>query len=292
MKKLHIAGNLLKGVLLAGMLTACQNEDVLNPKSQESGIRNEAEAKVNAELRLVEDGYNKLKYIKAGRLAGKLSKISGSTLYTEYSYDDSTGDLWITSKQYYKANNQLCKEIAYQIKYGKCVKSIDKTNNITREYKYNEMGYLQEVSIIGSALSQKSIFTYQQIALGLDSKRLDYITSYNSFGAPYERINFFYDYNGSPAKADKYFLNPEHTSLDPYLPYFGKFSDALVQRVQITPLPYNGQTKPFYQFFYGINADGYASSRHREFYPLGYGNEAGKQAFYSSLTYSTNWAGL
>ncbi|WP_353722023.1 hypothetical protein [Dyadobacter sp. 676] len=290
MKKLHIAGNLLKGLFVAGILTACQNENALVPQTQDNAIV-ETGSKTNAELKLIKDGYSQIQYIKSGRFLGKISKISGPTHYTQYSYDDSTGDLWITSKEYYKSTNQLSKEISYQIKNGKCIKSINKTNNNTREYKFNELGYLYEIISTGPGYSQKKSFNYMQVSNGLGNVRLDNITSSNSAGE-FERINFFYEYNGSPAKADKYFLNPEHTSIDPYLPYFGKFSDVLVQRVQITPLPYNGQTKPFYQFFYGINADGYASSRHREYYPLGYGNDAGKQAFYSSLEYSTYWQGI
>lgn len=290
MKKIHIAGKLLQCFLLAGLLTGCQNEDVLTPVETDIATLNEQNAKTNSELKLVKDGTTILQYIKAGKFTGKLSKVSESAYYTTYSYDDSSGNLWITSKRYQKAQDILVKEIKYQISNNRCIKSIDITSNRTSEFKYNETGRLDEINESGGGPSQKHVFKYDYIAEA-GAERLSDITSSSPTGA-FKRVNFFYTVGGQPSKQDKYYLNAELTGLDKYLTVFGKFTDVLVQRAQITPLPYTNQSKPFYQFYYGFDYSGNVSSITKEYYPLGYGYSAGKQMNYSTLQYSSNWQGI
>lgn len=291
MKKLHMPGNLLKLLVLAGLFTACQNEDLVAPTDNGGIAVTDQNAKTNAELKLVKDGTNTLQYIKSGRFLGKLSKVYGQYYNTEYLYDDSTGDLWITSKRYQKSNNALVQEIKYKIVSGKCVTSIDVTNGWTSVYTINEMGRLNEINLSNGALTQKKVFNYNyNSATGTD--RLSNIIISTPVGA-YQQIDFHYSI-GAPSgtKIAKYHLNPEHTGLDMYLPYFGKFSDLLVQSTEIIPLPYTNQAKPYYRYYYGIDNGGYAISRKRQYFPLGSGNEAGKQSCYSDLKYSTNWQGI
>lgn len=290
MKKLHITGNLLKLFMLGALLTGCQNNDVMSPQETAGVTVNDQNAKINAELKLVKDGTNNLVYIKSGRFTGKLSKVYGQNYNTEYLYDDSTGDLWITSKRYQKTTNALIQETKYKIVNGKCVTSIDITNGWTSQYLINEVGRLNEINLSKGSLTQKQVFSYEYIS-ATGAERLKKIVFSTPTGE-YKQVTFTYTIGGSGEKPDKYHLNAEHTGLDMYLPYFGKFSDVLVRQVEITPLPYTNQTKPYYKFYYGINSDGYASSREREFYPLGWGNEAGKQSYYFALSYSTNWQGL
>jgi hypothetical protein len=290
MKKLHIAGNLLKVLLFGALLTGCQNDDVLSPQETAGTVTEEQSGKVNAELKLVKDGANTLVYIKSGRFTGRLSKVYGQYYNTEYLYDDSTGELWITSKRYQKTTSALVQETKYKIVNGRCVTSIDVTNGWTSQYTINEMGRLNEINLSKGSLTQKKVFTYNYIsATGTD--RLAKIVTSTPVGE-YQQINFTYTFGGNAEKVDKYPLNPEHTGLDMYLPYFGKFSDLLVKQVEVIPLPYTNQAKPYYRFFYGINSDGYATSREREYYPLGWGNAAGKESIYSGLQYSTNWQGI
>ncbi|SDH14852.1 YD repeat-containing protein [Dyadobacter soli] len=290
MKKLQLAGNLLKALMLAGVMTACQNQDAVAPLESTTPLMEQA-AKTNAELKLVKDGTTNLQYIKQGRLTGKLSKVSETAFYTQYSYDDSTGDLWITSKRYNKSSNVLVQEIKYKIVNGRCVTSINQTTNWTSEYKYNEMGRLDEVNLSSGALTQKHTFTYDNVANSIGKERLKEIIKSSPIG-PYQQINFFYTLEGSAEKLDNYPLNSEHLGFDKYLPYFGKFSDVLIQQVQITPLPFTNQAKPYYKHYYTINSDGYLIGRNIEYFPLGYGKEAGKMTFYNVHQYSSNWQGI
>ncbi len=291
MKKIQIAGQVLKALVFAGLLAGCQNDEMVSPTENASAIVSDQNAKTNGEeLKLVKDGATTLQYIKSGRFMGKLSKVSEVAYYTVYSYDDSTGDLWITSKRYGKATNALVKEIKYQISNKRCIKSIDVTNSRTSEYKYNETGRLDEINDSGGGPSQKKVFKYDYIP-DAGAERLSDITTSSPTGE-FQRVNFFYTIGNQPAKQDKYFLNPENSGFDKYLPIFGKFSDVLVQRAQITPLPYTNQSKPFFQYYHGFDANGYISAVTKEYYPLGYGYNAGKQTSYSQFTFSTQWAGL
>lgn len=290
MRKLHIAGNLLKVLMLGALFASCQNDDIMSPQETAGVTVNDANGKINAELKLVKDGVNQLQYIKQGRFTGKLSKVSETAYYTQYSYDDSTGDLWITSKRYNKSNNALVEEIKYKIVNGRCVTSINTSSNWTSEFVYNEVGRLNEINLTSGSLKQKRVFTYEYIS-ETGAERLQQVVFSTPVGA-YKQVNFIYSIGLVPEKQDKYPLNSEHLGIDVYLPNFGKFSDVLVQQVQITPLPYTNQLKPYYRYYYSINADGYAIGRNKEYFPLGYGMQAGKQGFYSGLDYSTGWQGL
>lgn len=290
MKKLHIGGSLLKALLLGGLLAGCQNEDAIMPTESASATVTDQNVKTNAELKLVKDGTTIIQYVKQGRFTGKLSKVSQASDYLLYSYDDSTGDLWITSKRYSKSNDALLEEIKYKVTNGRCVTRINVTTNWTSQFKYNEVGRLDEINLSSGSLTQKHAFTYDYIS-ATGAERLKQIVKSTPVGA-FEQINFTYTLGLIGVKANKYPLNSEFTGLDMYLPYFTKLSDVLVQQVQITPLPYTNQTKPYYRYFYSMNADGYAIGRNKEFFPLGYGNQAGKQGFYGALEYSTNWQGL
>jgi hypothetical protein len=289
--KLHKTTSIvIQGMLMLGVLGACQNEDALIPQNGPAALTDDQNAKTTADLKLVKDGGTTLQYITSGRFTGKLLKVSENAFYTNYSYDDATGNLWITSKRYEKASNALVKEMKYQISNNRCIKSIDVTNGRTSEFKYNETGRLDEINESGGAPAQKHVFKYDYIP-DFGAERLSDITSSSSVG-DFKRVNFFYTVGNQPSKQDKYYLNPELTGLDKYLTIFGKFSDALVQRAQITPLPYSNQSKPFYQFYYGFDYNGRVSSITKEYYPLGYGYSAGKQTNYSLLTYSTQWMGI
>ncbi|PSL32846.1 hypothetical protein [Dyadobacter jiangsuensis] len=290
MKKLHIPGNLLKVLLLGTLLTGCQNDDLLSPQETIGVTADDQNAKINAELKLVKDGTTIVQYVKQGRFTGKLSKVSETAYYTQYSYDDSTGDLWVTSKRYNKNTNALVEEIKYKIVNGRCITSINVSTNWTSQFVYNEVGRLNEINLSSGALTQKRVFTYDYNS-ATGTERLKQVVFSTPTGA-YQQVNFTYTYGLIAEKKDKYHLNSEHLGLDRYLPYFTKFSDVLIQQVQITPLPYTNQAKPYYRYFYSLNADGYAIGRNKEFFPLGYGYEAGKQSFYSGLDYSTNWGGI
>ncbi|MGN7886750.1 hypothetical protein [Dyadobacter sp. 22481] len=278
----------IQGMLVLGLLGACQNEDVMTPADTIGNTSGDNNAKVAAsEIKLVSDGDNNLQYHKTGRYTGYLSKVSEPSYYTNYSYNDSgvQGDYWITSKRYTKSTNTLIKEIQYHVVNKRCIKSFNITDNQNSIYSYNETGRLNTISREGSSIKVDFNYIYDAAA---DAERLTKTTYSNSNGA-YKEVSFLYSIGSGnwavAPKPDKYFLNPVHSDLDKYLRIFGKFSDMLVQQVTITPLPYTNQTKPYYKYFYSIDSDGYAISRSQEYYPLGYGNQAGKQSTYAALNY-------
>ncbi|WP_157504603.1 hypothetical protein [Dyadobacter beijingensis] len=298
MKKLHIAGNLLKGLLLAGMLTGCQNDDVLNPQLQESAFANEAGAKVNAELKLTKDGVTSLQYIKSGRFTGWISKVSETNYYTQYYYVDGGGNNFsVTSKRYQKSNNGLVEELQYNIVNGKCLSSIDKTSNINYEYNYSEVGRLNWIKSTANGSSSKRIFTYDYIsATGVERLNIltfaSNVTAANPNGITYKTIDYNYYKSGVGNIPDKYHLNPQFSELDRYLPIFGKFSDALITDLTAKLASDPSSLIPFYRFTYTLNSDGYPTFRTIEYFPGGAGNNNGKQTISGELKYSTSWAGL
>lgn len=290
MKKLHISGILLKALVLGALLTGCQNDEALSPQETAGIAVNDQNAKVTTELKLVKDGTTTLQYIKQGRFMGKLSKVSKTAEYTLYSYDDSSGDLWITSKTYTKSNDALINETKYKILRGICVTRINVTSGWTSQYIYNEAERLDEINMSSGALTQKWLFTYDyNPATGSD--RLNHIVKSTPVG-DYEQINFFYTVGLVSEKKDVYKLNSQFLGIDPYLPYFSKSSDVLIQQVFVKPLPFSNQAIPHYKLFYSFDANGYAIGRNIEFYPLGWAKEAGKQTFYNVYQYSTGWQGL
>lgn len=290
MKKLHIAGNLLKVLMLGALLTGCQNGDVLSPEEKAGTTVNDESGKINAELKLVKDGTTTLQYVKQGRFTGKLSKVSKTAEYTLYSYDDSSGDLWITSKTYSKSNDALINETKYKILRGICVTRMNVTSGWTSQFVYNEAERLDEINMSNGSLTQKWVLTYDYNSI-TGTERLNHIVKSTPVG-DYEQINFFYTLGLVSEKKDKYALNSQFLGIDPYLPYFTKCSDVLIQQVFIKPLPYSNQAIPHYKLDYTFDANGYAIARSIDLYPLGFGMEAGKQNFYNVYQYSTNWGGI
>lgn len=281
----------IQGMLLLGLLGACQNEDLMTSPDAVGNTSGDNNAKVaSGQIKLVNDGENILLYHKSGRYTGYLSKVSEPYYYTNYSYSDNgiEGDYWINSKRYLKSNNSLVKEIQYHVVNKRCIKMIELTDNKNSIFSYNETGRLNTITREGSSAKIDFSYYYDSAA---GAERLFKATYSNSNGA-YKEISFLYSIGtGNWAiapKKDKYFLNPIQLDLDKYLFIFGKFSDMLVQQATISPLPYTNQTKPYYKYYYSIDSDGYAISRSQEYYPLGQGYEAGKQSTYAALKY-TSW---
>ncbi|MDR6803469.1 hypothetical protein J2Y45_000739 [Dyadobacter sp. BE34] len=279
MEAFQIAGKITKGLLLAALLAGCQNDQITTPSDVTSTVNNNQNAKMSAEVFLVKDGENSLQYLKFGKFAGKLWKVIDTYSYTEYTYDDSSGDLWITSKKYAKSNNKLANHKTYHIVNGRCVASKDLTSKFAYEYKYNVQGSLIEIKRYFGAHVLTQQFSYKAILP--NTQRLDKITYIGESG-PFMEYKFSYS-----AFQDKYFLNPYHTQLDKYLRIFGTFSDKLVQDV-ITD--YLDGTASSSNYIYTLNADGYVTTRTDTYYPNIY--EPTFDVLTDSLSYVTAWPGL
>ncbi|PSL32845.1 hypothetical protein [Dyadobacter jiangsuensis] len=279
MNSFQTAGKALKGLALDALLTGCQNDPLAPSPNAASSINNNKNAKITADVFLVKDGENSLQYLKFGKFAGKLWKVYGSYDYTEYSYDDGSGDLWITSKKYAKVNNKLTNHKTYHIVNGRCVASKDLTSKFTYEYKYNSQGSLIEIKRHFGAHVLTQQFSYKTTLP--NTQRLDKITYIGESG-PFMEYKFSYS-----AFQDKYFLNPYHTQLDKYLRIFGTLSDKLVQTV-ITD--YLDGTASSNNYTYTLNADGYVTTRTDTYYASIY--EPAFDISTDSLSYVTAWPGL
>lgn len=278
MKKMNIAGKLLSTMLLGSLLAGCQNDDVLSPSNIETDNANDVNAKtatLPVKL-LVEDGGTKLNYIKSGRYTGRLGNVVGTTgTTTYYSYSDGyNGESFIFAETKNNTTGASTAKISYKLANGHCVKMADIKNNKSYTLTYglsnSEAGRLEKIQEDGS--SNKTEFGYN-VVNGV--YRLNQINLSNASGI-YKQINVLYqtEYgNGAPAPIpDKYFLNPEPTGLDKYLPIFGQFSDVLVKAVTVKSLPDVGQLVPYYKLAYFLNPDGTVESRWKTTYPFGYGS--------------------
>ncbi|MGV3603458.1 MAG: hypothetical protein ACO1N1_19725 [Dyadobacter fermentans] len=274
MKKLHTAGNLLKGLLLASMFTACQNEDILTPNEKLGSVTNEQNAKTSGLVkRLIEDGAIKLHYVKSGRNLGQLWYVIDGTNTTYYTFSDISTDgiQWITAKTK-NQNGYYVKEMTYKVQNGICVKSFDLTNNKNYIFTYNEVKRLNKIQQEGTQSIQQFNYLYFS---AVDSERLMSITYSNTSGV-YKEVVFQYGGNGwgnGTPILDKYPLNNEFIGLDKYLQIFGKFSEALVSGVSINQMVGTDiQSQIYYNYTNWLDSDGVLITRWRTHYPFGSGN--------------------
>lgn len=89
MKQLTVTGNLLKGLVLAALLTGCQNDDVATHNSQTDAAAHDRNAKTIFTPQLLKEGANELEYYGDYDLnRGKLKKLTNMPegAYTEYQW--------------------------------------------------------------------------------------------------------------------------------------------------------------------------------------------------------------
>jgi hypothetical protein len=262
MKQSQIRGILLACLLTTGLLMGCQNDQMVTPTQTNSVTANDENAKTLAEVKLVKYADYSLEYVNSGKFAGKLARKSNAYSYTEYTYDDSPGNLLITSKKYSKANNKLVHHKTYLIVNGRCVSSKDITQQFSYNYKYNALGSLVEIkTYTGPLHTLTRQFSYKPILL--NKQRLDKITDIGEAG-PFAEYRFTYS-----SISDKYPLNPLSTEqeMDKYLHIFGTFSDVLVQNIVKDELEGPDGYTPSNNYTYTLNADGYVTSISNLYYP-------------------------
>ncbi|SEJ31121.1 hypothetical protein SAMN05216327_108205 [Dyadobacter sp. SG02] len=286
MEHSKISGKLLRSMLLAGLLSACQNDESIAPSQSSSVELTDQNAKLIANPNLVKDGDKTLEYVNWGRYAGKLSKVSDTKYFTEYSYNDNNGstDLWITSRRYDKASNALINEHKFQISNGKCIASDDVTNQINYSYIYNAANRLTEIKAIPqNAPVYKIVFDHAYYS-ATKEYRLRTITFHESTGLVSE-ITIGYTLPGGALITDKYPLNPD-IGLDRYLHIYGNFSNYLAQQISVAQLNASNQPITFTKLTYSTNSDGYVTTRVTEYHPLGFGNNNGVKTTIDLLKYS------
>jgi hypothetical protein len=289
MKRFQIAGNLLKSLLLVGMLTACNNDQMVNP-GETAGVQvNDRNAKFSSLTRLVKEGDNTIQYVKSGQFFGKISKVDySSTNYRfEYTYDNNNpaGDLWISKKQYYKPTNSFVQEWKYKISNGICVTSEAVALGYSFEYKYNLQGLLEEVQMIvqgNVSATWKYTYTYNAVTNAYRLGKI--VTASTKFGPGNE---YTFTYNSTP---DIYSLNFEYANIDKYLPVFGKFSDVLVEKMVEKSLQSPANPSQNYNYTYSTDNDGLVTAQTTQ---KTFGNNPPSGSGYTVIRkYSSNWQGI
>lgn len=154
MKQSTNSCNSLKWLLLAAIFTAC-NTDQIVPSKETAQVVSNQNAKGNVLLRLVKRGATNIQYVKSGKFFGKVSKVTGATYRTEYTYDDNNpgGLLKINSKRYNKLTNALVEEIQYKVSNGFCIGSSNATTLAFSEYYYaqNHLDEIKDYQALGGA---------------------------------------------------------------------------------------------------------------------------------------------
>jgi YD repeat-containing protein len=282
MKRFQIAGSLFNCIALAALLAACNHDEAVAPKQDSDITINDENAKINAELKLVNHDGVILQYIKSGKFTGKISKATAPGYNIEYTYSNNNpaGDLWVNRKLYAKPGNTLIEDYNYQVSNGLCITAEDVKNGIQYQYKYNAQSLLEEVKWG----SKTETYTYGYSA-ATSSYRLAYVTRIVKHLGQIEsmkKFNITYT-----AAVDKYPMNPQlipFNGIDQYLPIYGKFSDVLpkeVQEVSITPDGSTLQDNKTYS--YGFNGNGYVTSKTLT---------AGNSSWNFTYSYSSNWQGI
>lgn len=283
MKQLQIADSLLKVLLLAGFFTACHNDQIIAPMATEKITENDRNAKLSNQLKLVKDGDAMLEYVKSGKFIGRISKVTDANIngyHTEYIYDDNNGasDLHITSTRYSNINSAVVEEVKYHISNGRCIASQNITNNQSYEHKYNGNGFLSETKALNGPGDLNYEYSYDYNVITKEYQ----LSSINTIKNQTYTDQITFTYSSKPVK---YFLNPDHTLLDPYLQIFGKFSGSLAESVAISPYNSVGRS---YNFTYTMDNSGYVTSRSQEYHPI-LGSNKGVIISNKAFEYSFNW---
>lgn len=248
MKLLRNPGMLAAGLLLAGMLGACQNENDNALTPQAPVTVSERNAKAMSTLLLIKDDYKVLEYSTQGRTRLWKEINPGTNKYREYSYTASevTGyesSIGSSSKafpsHYYLDANGRCEESSAG---GKICK-----------YEYSAQGQLKKCYIKGSP-NERVEFTYNA------SGNLSLMSYFDSNNKNTRELSFSY---GGSAPEDKAPLNPEalcqFANVSKYLPLFGTFSTKLVATLGDKTIPWNGAAFGS-TYSYGFVSGGYVKT--------------------------------
>lgn len=284
MRQFKITKSLLKSLALAGLLTACNDDNIGNPTENAGVTVNDQNAKISPLTRLTNDNGRSIQYVKSGKFFGKVSRVNEapwSSYYLTYAYDDSNpGELWITRKMYKSSTNAFIKENRYKVINGLCTLVEDDFGSL-HEYNYTPAGYLNEVKYSNNGkLLESWEYSYNFIA-SAQTYRLNKIDRKQN-GQPWISYHFTYNQN-----QDKYPLNnplnTEDGKVDKYLPFFGKVSDLLIESITEEDLLKNKSVQTFYTG-HTLDSDGLVTSREMVKY-----STVHKETFKYS---STTWQGI
>lgn len=263
----------IETLALAGLMTACNHNDVVNPTGTTGVTNSDQNAKISPLIKLVKHENNTIQYVKSGRFFGKISQVNkypSDDYYTTYSYNDSnpSGELWISKKRYKSSNNLLVSEEKFKVVNGLCIYSETGLGS-TFEYKYNPQGYLDEIKLYNNQAQSISSWTY----------KYDFTSRLTSID--YGKPSHNYELKYGPSQ-DKYHLNNEYGIPDKYLQIFGQHSNPLIHIIVDQNLQTNTTVETYYNG-YQMNNDGLVDSR----------NVTKNGAVHvETFNYSDNWQGI
>lgn len=296
MKKIHLAGNLLKVLLLGSMLAGCQPEDALSPIPSDETSLTDKNAKTALSIeapKLIQDGAMELQYYTAGRDEGRLWKVSskyndpGLDYVDEYIYSN----LAIVRTRYKKSNNLKIGEVHYYLNYdGLCTSSFQ--SGTVYEYEYNELKQLIKVYNKNNPNQHTDFEYHADIVGGFQSLFKAHL--YDNSNVKYKEIGYGYVPTGQgldAIKPDKYRLNllVENNEIpglvEMYLPIYGRFNTNLLRQVCVVPFPNNGQNNSALKYNFILDNNGYVKTRARISFPEGVTSQVSNVDYSYNLLY-------
>jgi hypothetical protein len=233
----------IKGILIAGMLSSCQNEKdaALAPEEPATVSDRNAKTTLAAGL-LIKDGQVGLSY----QGSGVLWKQIYSNAYSEFTYAPHL----VTVKGYKYGN--LSTEYKYILDVsGRCVESV---TNKTYIYEYDASGQLTRWYNKYQP-KERTVFTYVADATGW-KKSLGMAAFYDESGTLTKELKFSY---GATATLlpDKYPVAPDILPGDvsKYLPLFGSFNTNLVKTLVEDKYLLNGKKISSTPYLYSYTLD-------------------------------------
>lgn len=216
----------VNGILICGLLSACQTENNVSPLestfpiSETTSVSSrETGANYRINHNLVKHGTKKLLYTADGRLS---QVVDSPTEYTAYSYGPST--LVATHFKNGQQDNQITYTLDGQ---GRSVQSkqVNSLGTKTYKYDYNAQGRLVKRYNL-NAVNDRHEYEYDA------NGELAVFKTFDSGNMKGVEILFGYSIPNESMKLDRYPLNSTFLApLDEFLGIFGDFNKHLVRRI-------------------------------------------------------------
>ncbi|WP_342088574.1 hypothetical protein [Dyadobacter sp. OTU695] len=236
----------IQSILVAGMLSACQNENNMPVAPQVPSAPSDQNARTSvATGALIKDGNTDLAY--SSQYQTLLSKETHANCYYEFTYAPQL----ITAKGYKYGNPSTeCKYILDP--YGRCVQSA--TYWETYIYEYNASGQLTGFYNKNQPNERREL-SYAADANGW-KKSLSQVTFYNESGVKTKELKFSYG-TAAGLIPDKHPLTPDilPAEVSKYLPIFGNFNTNLVKVLIEDKYLANGQKASSNTYMYSYTFD-------------------------------------
>lgn len=240
---------LINGIMIAGMLGACQHENDMVPMSQSAATITDRNAKSSNLPLMVKDGNDVIEYAYSGMGRPLLKKVTLPSKGKYFTY--THGYQQITAVEYHAATNTPLAQYQYKLDAnGRCVEAT--IGSVVFIYEYNADGQLTKM-YKKNQVNERTEFLYSPDNAGGNVKSLATIKIYDQSGTLTKTVNYDYDLPNRITWPDLNPLNPEYmTATTRYLTIFGRFATNLP--LLVSEGSGYGQT---FGLSYSMNAGGY-----------------------------------